>query len=185
MADLFVALIHCPVLDRNGRIVTSAITSLDIHDIARSSRTFGVRAFFVVHPIAAQREFAASLIEHWRIGYGRKFDGRRVEALDRVEIVAELDDAIASATRLAGARPLLVHTSARSEDGLDSSELRARLEADGGPPLMAMLGTGFGMAPAMRERADLAMAPIRGVDNYNHLSVRAAASIILDRLRGR
>jgi hypothetical protein len=48
-----------------------------------------------------------------------------------------------------------------------------------------MLGTGFGLAPAVRERADLALEAIRGIGDYNHLSVRAAASIILDRLRGR
>ena len=34
VSDLFVALIHHPVVNRNGEIVTSAITSLDIHDIA-------------------------------------------------------------------------------------------------------------------------------------------------------
>lgn len=50
---------------------------------------------------------------------------------------------------------------------------------------MLMLGTGFGLAPAMRERADFALAPINGPGAYNHLSVRAAASIMLDRLRGR
>src|SRR5258708_11056317 len=33
---LFRSLIHSPVVDRNGRVVTSAITSLDLHDIARS-----------------------------------------------------------------------------------------------------------------------------------------------------
>jgi len=65
VAALFVALIHYPVADRNGRIVTSAITSLDLHDIARSSRTYGVSAFFVVHPVADQREFAARVIDHW------------------------------------------------------------------------------------------------------------------------
>jgi hypothetical protein len=48
-----------------------------------------------------------------------------------------------------------------------------------------MLGTGFGLAPAMRERADLVLDAIRGPGEYNHLSVRAAASIILDRLAGR
>jgi hypothetical protein len=36
----------------------------------------------------------------------------------------------------------------------------------------------------MRERADLVLAPILGPDAFNHLSVRAAASIILDRLCG-
>src|SRR6266481_8789212 len=76
VAALFVALIHHPVLDRNGRIVTSAITSLDIHDIARSSHTYGVRIAYIVHPIPEQRDFAATVIDHWRFDFGRAFDGR-------------------------------------------------------------------------------------------------------------
>jgi hypothetical protein len=58
-------------------------------------------------------------------------------------------------------------------------------ERDDGPPLMILFGTGFGMAPEVQQRADVVMAPIRGVGEYNHLSVRSAAGIILDRLRGR
>jgi hypothetical protein len=50
---------------------------------------------------------------------------------------------------------------------------------------MILLGTGFGLAPAVREQTDLALEAIRGSGDYNHLSVRAAASIILDRLHGR
>src|ERR1700682_3403079 len=65
VAALSLALTHHPVIDRNGRIVTSAITSLDLHDIARSSRTYGVSAFFVVHPAADQREFAGRGVDHW------------------------------------------------------------------------------------------------------------------------
>jgi hypothetical protein len=49
---------------------------------------------------------------------------------------------------------------------------------------MLLFGTGFGMAPSMLERTDLALAPVLGPEDYNHLSVRAAAGIILDRLRG-
>ena len=71
----------------NGRIVTSAITSLDLHDIARSSRTYGVAALFVVHPMPDQREFAGRVIEHWRTGYGRRFDSRRQEALELIRVV--------------------------------------------------------------------------------------------------
>ena len=82
MSDLFLALIHHPVVDRNGRIVTSAITSLDIHDIARSAHTYGVKRAYIVHPIAEQREFAATVIDHWRFDFGRSFDGRRREALE-------------------------------------------------------------------------------------------------------
>jgi hypothetical protein len=184
VAALFVALIHYPVVDRNGRIVTSAITSLDLHDIARSSRTYGATAFFVVHPVPDQREFAGRVLEHWRTGYGRQFDSRRQEALDLIRVRTNLDEAIVEAERIAGARPLVVYTSARASGGLGYAEMRARLERADAPPVMLLFGTGFGMAPAMLERADLALAPILGPGAYNHLSVRAAAGIILDRLRG-
>jgi hypothetical protein len=184
VAALFVALIHYPVVDRNGRIVTSAITSLDLHDIARSSRTYGVAAFFVVHPVVDQREFAGRLLEHWETGHGRQFDSRRQEALGLIQLVTNLDEAIVAAERIAGARPLIVYTSARAGGGLDYAQLRARLERSDGAPVMLLFGTGFGMAPALLERADLALAPVLGPGEYNHLSVRAAAGIILDRLRG-
>ncbi|HVC44739.1 MAG TPA: RNA methyltransferase [Candidatus Binataceae bacterium] len=184
MSALFVALIHYPVVDRNGRIVTSAITSLDIHDLARAARTYGASALFVVHPMADQREFGARVIDHWKDGNGRRFDTRRREALELVHLVEDLDAALATAEAIAGARPLIVHTSARTEGGVSYAELRERMERDDGPPMMLLIGTGFGMAPAMLERADIVLAPILGPDAYNHLSVRAAAGIILDRLRG-
>jgi hypothetical protein len=185
VADLFVALIHHPVIDRNGQVVTSAITSLDLHDIARSARTYGVRAFYVVHPIAAQREFALQVMDHWRFDNGRRYDSRRREALELVEVTNELDDAIAAANALTGVRPQLVYTSARAQSGMTYAELRAWRAREGAPPVMLMFGTGFGLAPPMKARADLVLAPILGPGQYNHLSVRAAASIILDRLCGR
>jgi hypothetical protein len=277
VAALFVALVHFPVTDRNGRIVTSAITSLDLHDIARSSRTYGVSGFFVIHPIPEQRTFAASVIDHWQTGYGRQFDSRRREALDLIRIVTDLEEAIVEIERMEGTRPAIVYTSARSlaeterqreaqpaivytsaralaeterereapptneseapprhhpptlprgaeveaspapasnqpsarsaasvevatPTSADPSEepacivprtarasyaeLRARLERNDTRPVLLLFGTGFGMTPAMLERADLALPPVFGPGAYNHLSVRAAAGIILDRLRG-
>lgn len=185
MADLFLALLHHPVLDRNGRIITSAVTSLDLHDLARSAHTYGLSAVFIVHPIPEQRSFAHSVIDHWKFDFGRAFDSRRREALELIEIVTELDEALVSAERRAGARPLLIHTSARTSGGISFGALRARLDAADSPPAMILLGTGFGLAPAVAERADLVLEPVRGPGDYNHLSVRAAASVILDRLRGR
>ncbi len=185
MAALFVALIHYPVIDRNGRVVTSAITSLDLHDIARSARTYGATAFFVVHPVPDQREFAGRVLEHWHTGYGRQFDSRRQEALSLIRVVTNLDEAMVAAEQIAGARPLIVYTSARASGGIGYAEMRARLEREDCGPAMLLFGTGFGMAPAMLERADLVLAPVLGPGEYNHLSVRAAAGIILDRLRGR
>jgi len=40
---IYTALIHYPVLGRDGRIITTAVTNLDIHDIARSSRTYNIK----------------------------------------------------------------------------------------------------------------------------------------------
>ena len=185
MAALFLALIHHPVLDRNGRIVTSAITSLDIHDIARSAHTYDVTRAYIVHPIPEQREFAATVIDHWRFNFGRAFDGRRREALETIKVVESLDNAVADAASVAGVRPLIVHTSARTSGGMKASELRAQMEAADASPVMILFGTGFGLAPAVRERADIILDAILGPSDYNHLSVRAAVSIILDRLRGR
>ena len=186
MADLFLALIHYPVVDRNGQVVASAVTSLDLHDIARSARTYGVRAFYVVHPVAAQREFALTVLDHWRLDPGRLYDSRRREALELVEITDDLDEAIKAAEAIAGARPQLVYTSARAEDGISYAELRARLdERPDGPPMMLMFGTGFGLAPRGARSGGFDAGAHPGPDEYNHLSVRAAAAVILDRLRGR
>jgi hypothetical protein len=185
VADLFVALIHYPVLNRKAEIVTSAITSLDLHDVARSARTYGVRAMYVVHPVAEQRQFALRVLDHWRMDHGRLYDSRRREALDLVDVVEDLDVALIAAERIARARPLLVYTSAKADDGTSYGQLRVRVEGNESPPIMLMFGTGFGLAPAMRERADVVLNAVRGPGEYNHLSVRAAAGIILDRLTGR
>ena len=185
MNDLFVALIHHPVVNRNAEIVTSAITSLDIHDIARASRTYDVRGVFIVHPIPEQRKFAASVIDHWRFDFGRAFDGRRREALETIKIVDTLDDALADATSVASVRPLIVHTSARTSGGMKTAALRVKMKSADVPPMLILFGTGFGLAPAVLERADIVLDAILGPSDYNHLSVRAAVSIILDRLRGR
>ena len=36
---------------QEGQSVATAITNLDVHDIARSSRTYGLGGYFVVTPI--------------------------------------------------------------------------------------------------------------------------------------
>ena len=55
---LSIALIHHPVLDKNRDIVATAVTNLDIHDIARSARTYGVGRYYVVTPIEEVDETA-------------------------------------------------------------------------------------------------------------------------------
>ncbi len=61
--------------------------------------------------------------------------------------------------------------------------MRRRVE-EGGPPLLFLFGTGWGLTEEVLEQADDILEPIRGAGAYNHLSVRSAAAILLDRLRG-
>lgn len=184
MADLFLALLHHPVLDKNGQIVTTAVTNMDIHDIARSATTYGVRRFFVVTPVPALRALSEKILEHWATGYGSTYNETRKEALALVGIETDLDGTLVAIERETGEQPVLVVTSARAGAGtLDYPTMRARLASDPRPHLI-VFGTGWGLAPEIMVRADLRLAPLRGPGEYNHLSVRSAAAIIVDRLRG-
>jgi len=182
MRALSAALVHYPVLDRQGAIVTTAITNLDLHDIARSVHTYGLDALYVVHPVAAQRALAQRVKEHWTEGSGGRRIPDRTPAMRGLVVVETLDDAL----RAAGDDVELWTTSAISrERALSHPEARERLQGEG-PPVLLVFGTGWGLAHDVCERARAHLAPIFSVrsDGYNHLSVRAAAAILFDRLRG-
>jgi hypothetical protein len=187
-SGLYVALLHHPARSRDGQIVTTSITNMDIHDIARSSRTFGVRRFFVVHPIPGLRALAERVVEHWRSGYGSSYNPSRREAISLVEVEPDLDHVLAAVEQDAGRLPRLVGTSARTRPGMIRFDQLAQEIDTANEPNLLVLGTGYGLADEMLERCDVLLEPIQGDDEYNHLSVRAAAAIILDRLhraRGR
>ena len=184
MADLYVALLHHPVLDKNGHVVTTAVTNMDIHDIARSARTYGVRGYYVVTPVKALQVLAAKIIEHWQTGFGSTYNVTRKDALSLVRLERDLDSVLMDLERNTGMRPRLVATSAREGGNRVSfPALRAELGVRPDPHLI-VLGTGWGLAPEVTERADVMLEPIHGPTDYNHLSVRSAAAVILDRLRG-
>ncbi len=184
MAELYVALLHHPVYDKEHAVVTTSITNMDIHDISRSAKTYGVKRFFVVNPVPTLRALAEKIVDHWQVGYGSTYNVSRKDALEIVALSACLDDTLEAVRREARERPRLIATSAR--DGgvrLSFAELRRRVEGPG-PPLLILLGTGWGLTEQVVDRADDFLEPIHGPGGYNHLSVRAAAAIILDRLLG-
>jgi hypothetical protein len=183
-APLYVVLLHHPVYDKHGEVVATAVTNMDVHDLARIGKTYGVSGVYIATPVRALRLLAEKILEHWRTGFGAEYNETRREALALVRTVVDLDAAILEVERAAGERPLLVATSAKRADGRTSfAELRARLATSTAPHLL-ILGTGWGLTKEILERADLILEPIRGVTDYNHLPVRAAAAIMLDRLIG-
>ena len=102
---MYVALLHHPVYDKNGQIVTTAVTNMDIHDIARSGCTYGLAGFFVVTPVKALQKLALKIVEHWESGYGSQYNATRKEALALARICDSLDDAIIAIERETGEKP--------------------------------------------------------------------------------
>ena len=183
MAELFVVLLHYPVYDKNGAVVTTAVTNMDVHDIGRLSRTFGVRGFFVCTPVETLRRLVARIMEHWEVGPGATYNSTRKEALALVRQSADLDAVLVDIEHATGVLPRIVVTSAKDgPDRISFAAMREHLDAPG-PPFLLVFGTGWGLHESILARADYFLEPVRGNGSYNHLSVRSAAAIILDRLR--
>jgi hypothetical protein len=178
-----IALVHHPVLDGQGAIVTTAVTNLDVHDLSRSARTYGCTDYWVAHPIAAQRVLVERILAHWTDGSSGKRIPDRREALRVLRVVESLAEAVAA---LGGREAVEVWVTAARSLGksLPFAEARARIEADG-KPVLIVFGTGWGLAPAVLDEADALLEPIQAAGgDYNHLSVRSACAITLDRLLG-
>jgi hypothetical protein len=184
MGHLYLALLHHPVYDKNGAVVTTAVTNMDVHDIGRLAATFDVRAFYVATPVPTLHRLVERIMRHWSVGPGARYNETRREALSRVRLAHDLEEVVADIERDAGQLPRLVATSARQGGArLPFAVLRRRLREETRPELL-VLGTGWGLTTEILERADDLLEPVKGTGSYNHLSVRSAAAIILDRLRG-
>ncbi len=184
MSDLYVALVHYPVYDKHGAIVTSSITTIDVHDIARSCRTYGVRTFYVVTPVDALRGLAGKILQHWKTGHGSTYNPNRSEALGIVSLRRSVDEVLIDVEAASGELPVVVATSAQAgAESTDFTALKTKMAAATHPYLL-LLGTGWGLAEEILAAADHRLAPVIGPTDFNHLSVRAAAAVILDRLRG-
>ena len=177
-------LVHYPVLARDGSVVTTSITNLDIHDIARSAFTFGVSSYFLVHPVAAQRDLASRVVVHWTCGSGAVRIPDRKPPMERVVVVDSVDAALATFQGEATEKPELWVTSAQPLLNSTTHREGARLLHSEGPPVLLVFGTGWGLAPSVIEQSQVRLTPIESPrpDGYNHLSVRSAVAILLDRL---
>lgn len=181
--NLAVALIHHPVVDKNGQAITAAVTSLDLHDIARSARTYGAGVFYVVTPLTDQQDLVRCIIDHWVTGVGAEYNPDRRAALSLIHLQPTLAAAIEDMQAKFGVQPCTVVTSARIENSdLGYTDLRRLVHS--GRPTLLLFGTAWGLADETLEQADYRLAPIEGAGEYNHLAVRSAAAIILDRILG-
>ena len=186
MSPLFsVALIHYPVYNKHKDVVATAVTNLDIHDIARCSRTFGADRYYIVTPVEEQQKLVQKVALHWQSGWGSTYNPKRKEALDIVSVVPAIGSALEDMKARTGLTPRVVVTGASSRSNSVSSAGLAGLMADGSQGFLLLFGTGWGMTEEVFDSADYVLEPIKGHAEYNHLSVRSAVSIYMDRLFGR
>jgi hypothetical protein len=180
----YIALLHHPVYNKVGDVITTSITGSDLHDIARAALTYGIAGYYVVNPLPAQREFAERIVGCWRRGESFEFNPTRAEAFEILKVVSSLDEVIEDIKERSGRRPKIVVTSAKAKDGTGYEELGEKIGRSK-EPYLVLFGTGWGLTKEVVESADYVLEPIKGKTDYRHLSVRAAVAIILDRLLGR
>lgn len=183
-SNVSIALVHYPVYDKNRQVVATAVTNLDLHDIARAARTFGLFRYYVVTPVAEQRELAERIGRHWREGWGATYNVKRKAALEIMTVVDSLESALGEIERTFGKPAKVVATGAGERTGSVPAAVLAEMVKDRSQHYLLLLGTGWGLVDEVFASADVVLAPIRGLDGYNHLSVRSAAAILLDRLLG-
>jgi len=178
------ALAHHPVWLGDGKCGTTSLTNLDVHDIARCSRTYGLSRFLVVTPLEDQQRLLETLTHHWTCGAGGASNPDRAEALRLVEAAASVREAVERVERDFGQRPAVVGTSARDAGKvprMTPGQVRALARER---PVLLLFGTGHGLAPEALNACDGILRPLRWMDAYNHLPVRAAVAVTLDRVLG-
>lgn len=182
LSNVAIAIIHHPVIDKRGDLISTSITNLELHDAARCCMTFGVDLCYIVTPLPRQRGIAERLMDHWLQGYGLQYNPDRAKALRTVRLVDTLE---AVTGELGGlAEPVIIGTSSHPRSlTIGYGELRSRIQREPGPFLI-LFGTAWGLPDSITDRCERMLMPIRGEGDYNHLSLRVAIGIVLDRLLG-
>jgi hypothetical protein len=182
---LYVGLLHYPVYNKNYATIASAVTTFDLHDGSRLAKTYGVKTFYVITPLEDQQELARRVLRHWTVGYGAEYNRTRKEALELMAVSPSLDACMEEIAGREEERPVLIVTDAarKKAPGLTYAEAKTMLRAD--KVILLLFGTAWGLVGEVFEKADYLLDPVEGFTGYNHLSVRSAAAIILDRLAGR
>jgi len=179
----YVLLLHSQVLIGEGRVEgTTSVTSIDIHDISRSSASYGIKQFFIVTPLEDQQKIVKTLLDFWQTGVGLDYNKNRAMAVEATHLRASLEEALAAIELKEGKKPLVIATSARTIPGVSMLDYTDQGIAWAHQrPVVLVFGTGKGLAPSVIQRCDYLLGPINGLTRFNHLSVRSAVAVILDR----
>lgn len=181
-ADVFVGLVHTPIYNKMGDKITTTITNLDLHDISRAGKTYDINKYFVINPLKSQQSLVKRMKKYWTSEYGADYNPNRNQAFSVLEIADSLLQSIDKIVKLSGQEPILVATDARPFPNNISYIKMRELMYNSSKPYYIIFGTGWGLTEETLDCCDYILDPVWGRGDFNHLSVRSAASIILDRL---
>lgn len=182
--NIYVGLVHYPVYNKNEEIIATSVTNFDIHDISRTCRTYDIKKYFIITNVDAQRELTNRIINYWTEGDGIDFNKNRNEAFENTEMEESVEKTVLAIEKIEGMKPKIITTSARIFlNSVSFGNLSEEMCVDNAPYLI-LFGTGWGLTEEIMDMSYKILEPIRANTKYNHLSVRSAVSIILDRLLG-
>lgn len=173
MSDVAVALLHYPVLNRNGERSTTAVTSIDIHDFVRTCAMFDVAPVYIVHPADGMHALVKDIAGYWLEGAGGERNPDRTESIRSLKLARSLEEVLRDGSYqlwFTSATPPVEET----VDVDNLSEIKGKH--------LIVFGTGWGLDHSVLPRPNGWLSPIEGIGMVRHLSVRAALAIYLDRL---
>ncbi len=181
-SHVYISVVHYPAVNRDGRWIVTSFTTLDFHDIARPARTYELGGYYIVQPLEAQQFIISEQIKYWTEGFGSGFNPRRSDAGRLVRLVSSITEMIEKIKEETGKEPILISTSAKKYPQTVSYKEMRKIMEDKDKVFLILMGTGWGMPEELVKSCDYVLEPILGPGKYNHLSVRNASAIILDRL---
>ncbi len=169
-----VALIHAPVFNKAGESSATSVSSIDVHDFARTCGFYDVSPVYIVHPAEGMRQFVKDIQEHWTTSKRGKLNQGRRDVLSQIKVVSTIDEVLADKDYQ------LWYTSAEAPKKgklVAVQELRKKEGAH-----LLVFGTGHGLDAKNMPDENGWLYSIEGIGKVRHLSVRAALAIYLDRL---
>lgn len=181
-AEIYLALVHNPIYNKLGEKITTTVTNYDLHDISRAAKTYDVKKYYVVNHLKSQQELVQRVKDYWTGGRGADYCYNRHQAFSMLEITDDLAEVKSKIETETGKKPLLVATDAKEfPNSISYKKLRDNFK-EAEQPYLIIFGTGYGLTEETLADCDHILDPIWGRGDFNHLSVRSAASIIMDRL---
>ncbi len=181
---IYLGLVHYPVYNKRQEVVCTSVTNFDIHDISRTCKTYDVKGYHIIVPLDAQKELTNRILGYWQEGFGANHNKDREEAFSSTCVSESVEKTIEIIEKEEGKKPLIITTSAKIyPNSISYKDLSQEIMDDDNVYLL-LFGTGWGLTEEVMNSSKYILEPIRGNTRYNHLSVRSAVSIILDRLLG-